>query len=77
MFLLDHIDPLYFLVALCLGLLYTYLTAPQPQIVIKYPTPFNAGKITYMDQNDVCYKYQMKKVECPTDRSKIKNYQFQ
>lgn len=73
---LDYIDPLYFLIALCVGLIFTYFTAPEPQVVIKYPTPFNAGKVTYVDQNDVCYKYQMKKVTCPTDQSKIKNYQF-
>lgn len=76
MFLLDYIDPLYFLIALCLGLLYTYVSAPVPQVIIKYPTPFNAGKVTYVDQNDVCYKYQIKKVSCPNDKSKIKHYEF-
>lgn len=77
MFLLDYIDPLYFLVALAVGLLYTYMTVPEPQIVIKYPTPFNAGQITYVDQNDVCYKYQIQKERCPADPSKIKHYQLQ
>lgn len=77
MFPLDYIDPLYFLIALCVGLLYTYVTAPQPQVVIKYPTPFNASKVTYIDQNNVCYKYQIKKVPCPSDQSKIKKYEFQ
>ena len=72
-----YIDPFYFLVALCVGLFYTYITAPTPRIVIKYPTPFNVGKVTYVDQGGVCYRYQMKKVDCPTDKSKIKKYQFQ
>jgi hypothetical protein len=76
MFLLDYIDPFYFLIALCVGLLYTYVTAPVPQIVIKYPTPFNAGKITYVDQSDVCYKYRIQKTQCPKDTSKIKEYEF-
>lgn len=76
-FIFDYIDPLYFLIALCIGLFYTYITAPNPQIVIKYPTPFNAGKVTYVDQNDVCYKYQIKKVQCPNDKTKIKQYEFQ
>uniref|UniRef100_A0A6C0BLB6 Uncharacterized protein n=1 Tax=viral metagenome TaxID=1070528 RepID=A0A6C0BLB6_9ZZZZ len=77
MFPFDYIDPLSFLIALCVGLLYTYLSAPHPQIVIKYPTPYNAGKITYIDQNDVCYKYHIRKVTCPTDPSKIKKYDLQ
>jgi len=76
MFLLDYIDPLYFLIALCVGLLYTYISAPIPKIVIKYPTPFNAGKITYADQNGVCYKYSIQEVQCPSDLSKIKTYEF-
>ena len=77
MFLLQYIDPLYFFAALCLGLFYTYITAPKPQIVIKYPTPFNAGKVTYIDQNNVCYKYQIRKTQCPVDKTKIKKYNFQ
>lgn len=77
MFPFDCIDPFYFLIALCIGLLYSYVTVPQPTVVIKYPTPFNAGKITYIDQNDVCYKYQIKRTTCPKDPHKIKKYQFQ
>jgi len=76
-FVLDYIDPLIFLISLCVGLFYTYITTPYPQIVIKYPTPYNVGKITYIDKNNVCYKYQIKQVTCPKDKSKIKTYQFQ
>lgn len=77
MTLSEYIDPLYFLIALCIGLFYTYITAPTPQIIIKYPTPFNAGKVTYIDNNDVCYKYHIKKVTCPTDKAQIKQYNYQ
>ena len=76
-FIFDYIDPMIFLISLCVGLFFTYITAPTPEIVIKYPTPFNAGKITYVDKNNVCYKYRIEKVECPQDRSKIKNYEYQ
>lgn len=77
MLLFNYIDPIYFLIALSIGLFYTYITAPQPQIVIKFPTPFNAGKITYIDQNNVCYRYKVRKTQCPIDKSKIKHYEFQ
>jgi hypothetical protein len=36
-----------FVVALGAGLLVTYMTVPPPKIVIKFPTPYNAGKIVY------------------------------
>lgn len=65
MSLLDYIDPFVFLVALCVGLLYTYVSAPPQTVVIKYPTPFNAGKITYVDDAGVCYKYAVKETRCP------------
>ena len=74
---LKFIDPLIFLVSLCIGPFYTYITAPKPDVVIKYPTPFNAGKITYIDDAGVCYKYAVKKSSCPADKSQIKKVPIQ
>lgn len=65
MSLFDYVDPFVFLVALCVGLLYTYVSAPPQTVVIKYPTPFNAGKITYVDDAGVCYRYAVKETKCP------------
>ena len=73
----DYIDPLVFLIALSAGLVYTYLSTPQPQIIIKYPTPFNVGKVKYVDDSGVCYRYKMNKVMCPNDKTKIQTYDFQ
>ena len=74
MALLDYIDPIIFLSALCVGLLYTYYVTPIPQIIVKYPTPFNVGKILYTDNSGSCYKYKIKKTDCPYDKSKIKTF---
>jgi hypothetical protein len=72
MFPFEYIDPLYFLIALCVGLLYTYVSSPLPHVVVKYPTPHNAGKITYVDDAGVCYKYKVSPSSCPSDTHKIK-----
>jgi hypothetical protein len=77
MFLFDYIDPVYFVAALAIGLLYTYLTAGKPTLVIRYPTPENAGKITYRDDADVCYKYKVMPVTCPADANLIKKVPIQ
>lgn len=61
------IIPLYFFLALFIGFLYVYMTAPKPKIVIKYPTLENAGKITYVDDNNVCYRYQKTEIPCSTN----------
>ena len=65
MFPFDYIDPFWFMIALCVGLLYTYVLTPKPRVVTQYPTPFNAGKITYVDDAGVCYKYRVESVACP------------
>ena len=67
-----YIDPVYFLISFAIGIFLTYVFTPPPKIVVKYPTPYNAGKITYKDDNNVCYRYKANKVKCPIDKSKIK-----
>jgi len=53
-----------FFLAFSAGLLYVYIAAPKPKIVIKYPTPYNASKIVYRSDNDLCYKYNADEVKC-------------
>ena len=71
MILINKIYPLYFFIALFIGLLLTYSTTPLPEIVIKYPTPENAGKIIYKDNANNCFKFISEQVNCPNDISKI------
>ena len=73
----EFINPLVFLISLAVGLLYTYITTPPPKIVIKYPTPHNAGKIKYVDDAGVCYKYVMEEVNCPLDKNDIRKMPIQ
>ena len=66
-----------FMTALCVGLIYTYYTSSSPKIVIKWPTPYNAGNLVYKDDSNVCYKYQIKKVKCPASNKNIKDFKIQ
>lgn len=70
-------DPLFFLIAFLIGILFNYLNAPKPKIITKYPTPTNAGTIVYTDEAGVCYTYDVKESICPTDPLKIKKMPFQ
>jgi hypothetical protein len=72
MTILNYIDPFWFIMALGVGLLYTYVTAPPPEIIIKYPTPFNQHETTYTDKAGVCYKYNVKLSSCPQDENKVR-----
>ena len=63
-----------FLLCFGIGMLYVYLMTPKPQVIIKYPTPYNSGKVTYTDliDTDSCFQFTSEQVECPADKSKIK-----
>ena len=55
----------YLLLGLFLGVLMAYLIHPLPKVVVKYPNPNNIGNTTYIDDNNVCYKYTTEEVPCP------------
>lgn len=59
------IDLMVFSISLFVGLFMVYVTAPKPHVIIKYPNLKNADKLTYIDENNNCYKYVPKEVKCP------------
>lgn len=71
--LIKSISPFYFFIAFAVGLFVVYITNPPPNIVVKFPTPYNAGKILYKDKSDNCYKYTATKVDCPSDTKLVKS----
>lgn len=68
----DKLNPLAFFIAFAIGLLMCYATQPTPEVVVKFPSPFNAGDITYSDKSNNCFKFKAEKVSCPIDKSLIK-----
>ena len=37
----------------------------MPDIIIKYPTPFNSHKLVFKDDADNCYKFNTEEIQCP------------
>lgn len=70
--MLQKINVFYFILAFAIGLFVCYIMAPAPEVVMKFPSPYNAGSVLYKDKSDTCYRYRADRVECPLDRSKIK-----
>jgi hypothetical protein len=62
----NYININYFFISLFIGLFIVYITVPEPEIIFKYPTPHNTGKIQYMDHANVCYEYVAKEISCPS-----------
>lgn len=73
----EKINPFYFFLAFAVGLFYCYITNPKPEIIMKFPSPQNAGKIVYHDKENNCYKYKAEKVSCPTDKNAVRDQPIQ
>lgn len=67
------IVPFYFFVSFAIGLFFVYIMAPAPTVIMKFPSPYNAGKVVYKDKSDSCYVYRADKAECPLDKTRIKS----
>ncbi len=60
-----------FIGSFIIGLIYVYVATPKLKYIVKYPTPFNVGKIVYKDDGDNCYVYKMQKFsKCPNNNVK-------
>ncbi len=65
--MLFRLRPLTFFAAFALGLLLTYLMTPAPRLVVKFPSPYNAGHVTYKDDADACFKFNAQRVPCQSN----------
>ena len=62
-----------FIVGLIIGSVYIYFKNPEKKEQVKFPTPYNVGKVTYRDSKDAdtCFQYRAEKVECSSQNKKI------
>jgi hypothetical protein len=72
----EKINPVVFLIAFCFGLFIVYISAPQPTVVIKYPTPDNSD-IIFKDDADNCYSFNIEETTCPSDKGSIEKIPVQ
>ena len=54
----------YFIISLFFGVLAVYLAQPKAHVVVKYPSIEELEKITYKDDDGVCYKYIKNEINC-------------
>jgi len=66
-----------FFISLAVGLLFAYLSSPDPTIIYVYPTPDNVGKVEYKDKADNCFQFEAIETKCPSDKSKVKTIPIQ
>lgn len=65
--------PHYFIIAFAVGMFYVYVTTPPPEIIEKFPSPYNTGSVKYTNKaSNSCYYISATKKECPIDNNLIK-----
>lgn len=72
-----HISIKVFIGSLCIGLLFAYLSTPEPTIIHVYPTPDNVDQLEYIDKANNCFKFESTEVKCPSDKGSIKSIPIQ
>jgi|LakMenEpi03Aug12_release.lakeMendotaPanAssembly.Ray.scaffolds.fasta_scaffold76816_4 hypothetical protein len=67
-----YIDPLIFIIAFSIGILYTYVchNPEKKHIIIKYPTSITNNPI-YLDDSGTCYTYDVSPAKCPANKKDI------
>ena len=65
------VNPIVFLITFIISIVVVYFIHPDPVVVNRFPTPENAGKLTYQDTQQNCYKYEASEVKCPSDPNLI------
>ena len=63
----------FFILSLCLGLLYLHLTEDPKKIVILHPTPHSQKEYLFKDFLNNCYELNMKEVSCYENEFKIED----
>lgn len=66
-----------FIISLAIGMFFVYTIGAETNVIYVYPTPDNANKIQYKDENDTCYEYEAMEMKCPADKKKITKYDIQ
>ncbi len=70
--MLGSLRPLWFFLAFGIGLMMCYILTPPPEVVVKFPSPYNAGQVVYKDKANSCFTYAADEVACPRDRSTVR-----
>ena len=74
---MKFINPTIFIISLCIGLFFSYITLPNSQVIYVYPTPDNIDKVQYKDEGGTCFEFNSSEVECPNDSKLIREYPMQ
>jgi hypothetical protein len=54
----------YFIAAVFITAIILYFLYPNPKVILKYPSTTQNISDLYVDENNICYRYHRKEVNC-------------
>jgi hypothetical protein len=72
--MIKHIRIIPLALGIVIGIIIIFFVKTDKNVVRKYPTPDNCGKLVYKDKNGVCYKYNAKQVDCDKNETRLKDF---
>lgn len=64
------IQPIWFFLALGVGIAIAMWYRPDTTVVVKQPTPYNVDHTVFKDTAGSCYRYDALSVQCPASGAK-------
>lgn len=73
----DHINFLGIVAGIVTAIIFEFVIKPEKKVIFKYPHPKTAGETIYKDKNGVCFKYNVKEVNCDKNEARLKDFPLQ
>lgn len=69
--LFNKLKASWFFGAFVIGLALAYFLGAKPEVIVKFPSPRNAGSVIYHG-DESCFKYNAEEVSCPTNDAEVR-----
>jgi hypothetical protein len=66
-----------FIISFAIGVFVVYLSEAKQRVIHVYPTPENEKRILYKDKADQCFEFRHQVMNCPSDKTQIKEIPIQ
>jgi hypothetical protein len=73
----NHINLLYFLVGIAIGIVAQFVIVPEKKVVVKYPDPSKADAMIFRDSNGTCFKFTAPEVDCNANEGNLNDFPLQ
>jgi hypothetical protein len=75
--LLQHINWMYLLLGVAIGIIAQFVIVPEKKVVVKYPEPSKADGMVFRDSNGTSFKFSASEVDCKSNEGSLNDFPLQ